>query len=218
MAGETRTRQVGEKGFQGTYRYRTPPPPQLTPPRRANLPSVATKFRTFRDLMSLTDTWGRVPGQYKQERGRMSREHVHQLMTEIGPLLGLDEVVEYADQALWIVVFNDGQVLEAEYDAPAGRLVLSMDLGVPAADAAADLHRLLLQYNYPWRQTGGVRMALAGDTVVQMLELSDARLELQALARAFAGLHGNAVTWRALLAPAAGADDAASPDLHALRV
>lgn len=147
----------------------------------------------------------------------MGQEDVHQWMSEIGPLLGLGEVIEYPGEALWIIVFQDGQVLEAEYDAPGERLLLSMDLGAPQAGEAAALHRLLLQYNHSWRQTGGVHMALAGDNAVQMLALAGPSLERQTLARALAGLHANAALWRALLTPPPGAD-AASPDPHALRV
>lgn len=147
----------------------------------------------------------------------MGEADVHQWMSEIGPLLGLGEVIEYPGQALWIIVFQDGQALEAEYDASGERLLLSMDLGAPEAGEAAALYRLLLQYNHAWRRTGGVRMALAGENVVQMLELAGPRLEAQTLARALAGLHANAELWRALLTPPPGAD-AASPDPHALRV
>lgn len=147
----------------------------------------------------------------------MGQEHVHQWMSEIGPMLGLGEVIEYAEQALWFLAFSDGQVLEAEYDAPSGRLLLSMNLGMPAPGQTTALHRLLLQYNHAWKQTGGVHMALAGDSVVQMLELSSDRLALATLAQALTGLHHNATTWRALLAPAASTDEA-DPAPSALRV
>lgn len=137
----------------------------------------------------------------------MSQPHLHQLMSEIGPLLDLDEVVEHPGEAVWVLVFADGAVIEAEYDeAAGGRLLLSMELGEPAEADAAELHRTLLQYNSLWRRTGGVRMALAGRTVVQALELAVPGLALSTLASALTGLHGNAALWRDLLAPAAASD------------
>ena len=137
----------------------------------------------------------------------MSQPHLHQLMSEIGPPLDLDEVVEHPGEAVWVLVFADGAMIEAEYDeAAGGRLLLSMELGEPAEADAADLHRTLLQYNSLWRRTGGVRMALAGRTVVQALELAVPGLALSTLAGALTGLHGNAALWRDLLAPAAASD------------
>jgi hypothetical protein len=152
----------------------------------------------------------------------MSQPHLHQLMSEIGPLLDLDEVIEHAGEAVWVLALADGAVVEAEYDeAAGGRLLLSMELGEPAEAGAAELHRTLLQYNYLWRQTGGVRMALAGRVVVQGLELAVPGLDLSTLAAALTGLHGNAALWRDLLASSAAPDPqagtAAPPDLHNLR-
>lgn len=152
----------------------------------------------------------------------MSQALLHQLMCEIGPLLDLDEVIEQPADAVWVLVFADGTVIEAEYDeAAGGRLMLSMELGTPAEAAATDLHRLLLQYNYLWRQTGGVRMALAGSAVVQALELAVPGLALPTLADALTGLHDNAAPWRAMLAAPADAGAPAGerlPGIGDLRV
>jgi len=134
----------------------------------------------------------------------MSQSHLHQLMCEIGPLLDLDEVIEQTAASVWILAFADGTVIEADYDeAAGGRLLLSIELGEPDPAGAAEWHRTLLQYNYLWRQTGGVRMALAGTVVVQALELAVPGLALSTLADALTGLRGNAALWRDLLASSA---------------
>ena len=151
----------------------------------------------------------------------MSQSHLHQLMCEIGPALDLDEVIEQAGHAVWVLAFPEGAVIEAEYDeAGGGRLLLSMELGEPEPGAAADWHRVLLQYNALWRQTGGVRMALSGTVVVQALELAVPGLTLPVLADALSGLRTHAVLWRALLAsdgPAGPPGGDAPLDLGTLR-
>lgn len=142
----------------------------------------------------------------------MSHEHLHRLMTEIGPFMPLREVVEYADEARWMLVLDNGAVIEAEHDAGRGRLVLSIEVGEPAPEDAASLYRTLLQYNDLWRNTGGIRMALADQTVVQSIELpADASLDLDTLSRGLSGLYANTAVWRVMLAsPPEG--EASRPD------
>jgi hypothetical protein len=131
----------------------------------------------------------------------MSHEHLHRLMTEIGPYMPLREVVEYADAAQWVLVADDGTAIEAEHDAGRGRLLLSIAIGEPAPEDAASLYRTLLQYNYLWRSTGGTRMALVGQTVVQSIELlADAGLDLDTLSRGISGLRASTAVWRVMLA------------------
>lgn len=141
----------------------------------------------------------------------MSRQHLQHLMREIGPLLDLAEVIEYPDQALWLLVRDAGSVIEVELDEARARLTLSMELGTAPDDPA--LHRTLLQYNYLWRHSGGMRMALAGDTLVQLLELSVPGLDSPTLARVLDNLQDNATLWRQLLSapPQPTPDDTAPP-------
>jgi hypothetical protein len=148
----------------------------------------------------------------------MSHEHLHRLMTEIGPFMHLREVVEYADEARWVLVLDNGAVIEAEHDADRARLALSIEIGEPAAEDAAALYRTLLQYNQLWRNTGGIRMALADQTVVQSVELpADASLDLDTLSRGLAGLHANTAVWRVMLASRPESDASRPNPLHPTR-
>jgi hypothetical protein len=124
---------------------------------------------------------------------------LRETLAELGPLLGLAEVVEFATHNLWTLAFDDGDVVEVELDDVHQRVVFCMDVcDLPGEDLARHA-RTLLQANLLWRQTGGVRFALAEPTVVQMFELPLDRADLSTLATALRNLHVNARLWRAIL-------------------
>jgi hypothetical protein len=128
---------------------------------------------------------------------------LHNVMSEIGPLLDLAEVVEFAECGPWTLAFEDGLVLEVELDDANHRVVLSMEIGDLPPDRASALSATLLQYNLLWRETGGVRFALAGDSVAQLLDLAVDRADLPTLAVVAKSLHANALRWQTLLSASA---------------
>lgn len=129
----------------------------------------------------------------------MSIETIHRLMTEIGPLLDLAEVVSFPEQCLWTLTLDNGAVVECELEASGERLLCSMEAGELVDEA--DM-RLMLQYNLLWSQTGGMHFALAGGTAMLLRELPSAALDLPTLSAAVVDLQEQASVWRQIFSAA----------------
>lgn len=125
-------------------------------------------------------------------------------MVEIGPLLQLAEVVEFPEQHLWTLVTDDGAVVELELDDEQQRVVLATDVCELSPEDVTRHCQTLLHVNLLWRQTGGVRFALAETTVVEMLELPLAMADLPTLATAVTNLCASAQEWRQFLLASPG--------------
>jgi hypothetical protein len=89
--------------------------------------------------------------------------NVQQAMTEIGPMLGIEEVVEYAEQSLWTLTIDTSTVVFAEYQEGSRQVVLSVDVTEMPVERRTEVMDLLLRYNGSWDQTGGVCMSLDAD-------------------------------------------------------
>jgi Tir chaperone protein (CesT) family len=146
------------------------------------------------------------------------KAHVHALMAEIGPAMGLAEVAEFERDNLWTLVVNEGTVLFADYDPEDARLWLSADVCVPWPGDRSRLYELLLQYNAQWRQTGGTRLALDGPegSVILAYDLPVAGLDLHGLRTIVSNFRDTLDGWRKIVAaaPAAsrGSETASGPD------
>ncbi len=137
------------------------------------------------------------------------KEHMHRLMSEIGPLLELAAVIESDDGDGWILAIDEDDGVLVELDDEEGRIFLSAEAGVPDDEARPGLYETLLVYNAQWHASGGVRMALdePGGAVVQMLELPAAGLDASRLAQVFVAFLQALSGWRAVVAGSPGGAD-----------
>lgn len=133
-------------------------------------------------------------------------------MTEIGPALGLAGVAEYGDDGVWALLADDATEVWIEWDAGAGSLAFSVDVGVMPPDARAGLLETLLLYNDQRARTGGVYMSLSAPDgpVVQRLALSTGDLDLAGLAGVLTAFIDINRGWRQVLAGGVTSDP--SPD------
>lgn len=137
-------------------------------------------------------------------------DDINMLLAEVGPL---DEtilaVVRGADDR-WAIRFDQTDV-EAEYDEPTGRLMLSTDLGAPPPLRAAKVYEAVLTYGSLWRDTGGVRIALSrpGGELLQMAELAAADLTPAVLVTVAVNLQARTAFWRDFVS---GEDDGGTAD------
>jgi hypothetical protein len=69
--------------------------------------------------------------------GSMGLEALQQVMAEAGPVLELAEVMAFPDQSLFTLVFDDGEVVEIEYDEAYGRVLVSHEVADVPADSPA---------------------------------------------------------------------------------
>lgn len=143
-----------------------------------------------------------------------SKEHVHNLMLEIGPLLGLMAVTEYDSENAWTILVDEDTIIFADFDESQKRLVLSAEAGQPQSDNRKFIYGILLQYNNQWHETGGVRMALDGPegSVVQIFDLPVVDLDIVQLQTTVANFVDTLMAWREILAKETADEDSPPPE------
>lgn len=141
-----------------------------------------------------------------------SKQAIHELMVQIGPVLDLAYVTEFADDNAWMVAFDTATQIDLEYDEAGARLVLSADLAEVPEPAKSRAHELLLEYNYLWSEHGGVRAAIDAprSMVVLMLDLRAEELEVSRLCGVLQNLRVIVEGWREALAAIAAREEPAN--------
>lgn len=136
------------------------------------------------------------------------------LLAEVAPILDLDALVQHEadDGASWDLVFDDSLLVEAFHDQLGNKLVLTTNVGIPDDDRAGQLHKLLLQYNYLWRDTSGTRMSLEppDGNVVMIYDLSLAGLDGVMLRNVLQNFTAAARAWKIMIEDAPSAEGEAS--------
>ena len=89
-------------------------------------------------------------------------ERVQIMMEEIGPSMPEIEAVIQSGEKNWAIQFDDQSIVMLEWAEKPDRIVLSSMLGAPVEDMQLSVYETLLCYNLLWKDTGGVKMALAG--------------------------------------------------------
>jgi hypothetical protein len=84
------------------------------------------------------------------------------MMEEIGPAMAEIEAVIQSDDKKWAIQFEDQSIIMLEWTERPDRIVLSSMLGIPSETMQLSVYEALLCYNLLWKDTGGVKMALAG--------------------------------------------------------
>ncbi len=131
------------------------------------------------------------------------KQTIHQLILEAADELGRParSVRACETREAWEFTIAPGIILDIEIDRTEDRLIFTGDVcEVPEASRSI-MYEVLLQYNYLWTETGGVRMAL-GDTagqVVMMFELPLAGLQTPRLMHALANMGHSQRAWRQIL-------------------
>jgi hypothetical protein len=143
------------------------------------------------------------------------RAAITALMAEIGRTMDLARVLAYEEAGTWELDFDERTTLLVDLTAPHDMLVISGTVAKPHPERAADYHRLLLEYNHQWRETGGLRMALEpteGEAVL-LYEMPAEPLETGRLATVLGNFHQTLMAWRAALESAgAGGSGRIEPD------
>ena len=89
-------------------------------------------------------------------------ERVQIMMEEIGPSMPEIEAVIQSEEKNWAIQFDDQSIITLEWAEKPERVVLTSMLGVPSESMQLSVYETLLCYNLLWKDTGGVKMALAG--------------------------------------------------------
>ncbi len=115
-------------------------------------------------------------------------EQIEQLIKELGPAMpDIDAVVQTEDPS-WAIQFSDETIIIIEPADDPSRMVISAELGAAAETQQRVVYETLLCYNLMWRDSGGVKIGLAGpqgaliisvDVCVQGLTLLGLQQELE---------------------------------------
>ncbi len=89
-------------------------------------------------------------------------EQIQQLIQELGPSMPEIDAVVQTEEPNWAIQFSDETIviIEAADDPP--RIVMSAELGAASDARQKAVYETLLCYNLMWRDSGGVKVGLAG--------------------------------------------------------
>jgi hypothetical protein len=121
------------------------------------------------------------------------------LFQDLGPADEQVDAVTRVDPGSWAVLLDDGSVLWFKAEPERAVLVLSADVGELQAGARAAVCETLLAFNALWDELGPLRMAVAGDMVVQVFDLPAVDLPLDRLRAAMQAFVDRLRLWRTVL-------------------
>ncbi len=126
-----------------------------------------------------------------------SLERMQIMMEEIGPSMSEIEAVIQSEEKNWAIQFEDQSIVMMEWAEKPDRIVLSGMLGFPSESMQLSVYETLLCYNLLWKDTGGVKMALAGPNGELMLlyELFCSELNLNELQTVLTNFVNIAQVW-----------------------
>jgi len=89
-------------------------------------------------------------------------DKIQDLICQIGPVFpDIDAVIQTEDPS-WAIQFVDELVVMIEQLEHPDRMVISSEIGTVADDQELPIYEALLCYNLLWKDTGGVKIGLAG--------------------------------------------------------
>lgn len=89
-------------------------------------------------------------------------DKIQDLISQIGPVFpDIDAVIQTEDPS-WAIQFVDELVVMIEQLEHPDRMVFSSEIGTVADDQELPIYEALLCYNLLWKETGGVKIGLAG--------------------------------------------------------
>lgn len=89
-------------------------------------------------------------------------EKIQQLLQELGPNTPDIDAVVQTEEPSWAIQFSDETIVIIEPAEDPERMVLSAELGSASDQQQLPVYETLLCYNLLWRDTGGVKIGLAG--------------------------------------------------------
>jgi hypothetical protein len=131
-------------------------------------------------------------------------EQIENLVKELGPAMSdIDAIVQTEDPS-WAIQFSDETIIILEPADDPSRIVISTELGAAAEAQQRTVYETMLCYNLMWRDSGGVKIGLAGpqgaliistDVCIESLTLQELTQEIQrflTIARSWAQYVGKA--------------------------
>ena len=89
-------------------------------------------------------------------------EKVQQLIQEIGPSMQDIDAVVQTEEPSWAIQFSDETIIIIEAIEGPERMVMSAEIGSADDAIQKPVYETMLCYNMMWRESGGVKIGLAG--------------------------------------------------------
>ena len=89
-------------------------------------------------------------------------EKIQQLIQELGPNMQDIDAIVQTEEPSWAIQFSDETIIIIEAAEEPARMVFSAELGNASETNQRAIYEALLCYNLMWRDTGGVKIGLAG--------------------------------------------------------
>lgn len=151
-------------------------------------------------------------------------EQIEHLIKEIGPAMPEVDAIVQTEDPSWAIQFSDETIIILEPADDPSRAVISTELGAAVEAQQRRVYETMLCYNLMWRDSGGVKIGLAGpqgaliistDICIEGLTLQDLKQEIERflqIARSWTQYVGKADAGEA---PPLPGMDAGSVHLHA---
>ena len=131
-------------------------------------------------------------------------EQIEHLIKEIGPAMPEVDAIVQTEDPSWAIQFSDETIIILEPADDPSRVVISTELGAAVEAQQRRVYETMLCYNLMWRDSGGVKIGLAGpqgaliistDVCIESLTLQELKQEIQrflTIARSWAQYVGKA--------------------------
>lgn len=142
-------------------------------------------------------------------------EQIQQLIQEVGPSMPEIDAVVQTEEPSWAIQFSDETIVIIEAADDPARIVMSAELGAPSEARQRAIYETLLCYNLMWRDSGGVKVGLAGPqgTLIISTEACLERMSLMDLQNSLNRFLKITRSWKQYVAQADGAEGSEMPPL-----
>ncbi|MGI3038883.1 type III secretion system chaperone [Vibrio diabolicus] len=128
----------------------------------------------------------------------MDTGKINMLLSELGEVLNLERVTAYDDQ-MWSLHFAENNSVDVLLVEEKGELLISKNLHIEQEDITLDKLQVLLEYNFLYRETGGVQFCVNPTTKDVVLQVAiAAESELTNIANLMIQLNELVDTWAQL--------------------
>ncbi|WP_273975511.1 type III secretion system chaperone [Vibrio parahaemolyticus] len=125
----------------------------------------------------------------------MDTGKINILLAELGESLNLERVTEFERQ-MWSLCFSEDNAIDVQFVQEKNEVLVSKSLVVEKDILTADKLQVLLEYNFLYRETGGVQFCINPTTKDILLQIAiTADTEISQLANVISQLNELSDTW-----------------------
>ncbi|TBT21167.1 type III secretion chaperone CesT [Vibrio parahaemolyticus] len=125
----------------------------------------------------------------------MDTGKINILLAELGDSLNLERVTEFERQ-MWSLCFSEDNAIDVQFVQEKNEVLVSKSLVVEKDILTADKLQVLLEYNFLYRETGGVQFCINPTTKDILLQIAiTADTEISQLANVISQLNELSDTW-----------------------